>query len=101
MSQILGHGIKSDRSKTSQAKKCWLTAEELGEQIHRNSDNVRSMLYEIGLGCKEAKKPKEEAVRKNMVRIYQHHGKEIYKWNAKVIIPLLREHMKNQQASKG
>lgn len=93
MNRIVGNRAeRASRSKTTQIKHDWLTAEQIGEHFSRNGDTVRQILCDMKLGCSESKKPTEESFRTNLARKYRSNGKTLYKWNRSVI-PLIKEHL--------
>lgn len=69
-----------------------MTVEELGKCLGNKTGNaVREALTDMGYGCRIAKKPKPEAIKKGMVREYHHNGKTFYKWKRKEVLPLLQD----------
>lgn len=80
------------RGHTKQREAPWVTVEDLGKSLgNRTGNAIREALTEMGYGCRIAKKPKPEAVKKGLVREYHKNGKKFYKWKRKEILPLLKE----------
>lgn len=94
---IGGRAGRAERSHTSQSEADWLTAEELGKHLNLSANAVKDTLVEMGHKCKEAKKPKEEALRTGLAREFRHHGRKIFKWNRKIVLPELRNYIKEQK----
>lgn len=96
MKRVIGNRAeRANRSKTSQAKHEWLTAEQLGEHFQRSGDTIRQILCEMKLGCMESKKPTTESFKTNLARKYKSNGKTLYKWNRSVLL-LIKEHLERK-----
>lgn len=74
-----------------QAKHEWLTAEDLAKVFHTSSERVKEALYHLGYACRDSKKPTETAFRIKMARKFHAHGRDLYKWNRKMVLPELKE----------
>lgn len=95
MQRIIGNRAeRAERTKTKQAAADWMTAEEIGKHFHMTGDAVRIMLSELGYGCKESLKPTKEALHTGMARRFRHHGRTIFKWNRKEVMPIVVDAMK-------
>lgn len=92
MSHIVdGRSSRAERNHTSQAEADWLTAEELGKHLNLSGTAVRELLVKLGHGSLEAKKPTEKAFSTGLARRFTSHGKHIFKWNRKAILPELKD----------
>lgn len=90
---IDGRAGRSDRGHTAHNAHEWLTAEEIGKQLNLSTNAVKDILVKAGHKCKEAKKPKEEALRIGLAREFRHHGRKIFKWNRKAVIPEIKTYL--------
>lgn len=89
---IGGRSATADRSHAKHSEADWLTVEDIGKQLSLSARAVNISLIEMGYRCKEAKKPKDVAIKKGIVRQFRHHGRSICKWNRKIILEEIREH---------
>lgn len=76
---------------TAQAKQTWLTAEEIAKAFHSTAEKVNESLYHLGYACRDSKKPTDESFRIKMARKFRAHGRDLYKWNRKLVLPELKE----------
>jgi hypothetical protein len=90
---IDGRAGRAERSHSSQGGHEWLTAEELGKHLNMSANAVKDILVEAGHKCREAKKPKEEALRIGLAREFRHHGRKIFKWNKRAVIPEIQDYL--------
>jgi hypothetical protein len=88
---IGGRASKADRTHTKHHEAEWLTVQEIGKHLNLSVNTVKEMLIKAGYGCKESKKPNSEALRTGYARQFRHHGRKIFKWNRKMVIPEIRE----------
>lgn len=86
---ISNRASRSSRVKGQKSTHEWLTAEEMGRSLNLSGDAVREMLYSLGHGCKESKKPTTVSFDRGLARMYRHGGKRYYKWNRRAILPQL------------
>lgn len=97
MNRIVGNRAeRASRSKTSQAKHDWLTAEQIGEHFGRSGDTIRGILCDMKLGCAESKKPTEESFKTHLARKYRSNGKTLYKWHRSIIL-LVKEYLNDSK----
>lgn len=94
---IDGRPGRADRNHTKHSETEWLTAEEIGKHINLSANAVKEILVTLGYGCKEAKKPNETALKIGMARQFRHHGRKIFKWNRKDVIPEIKDYLKNSE----
>lgn len=91
---IDGRSGRADRNHTRQVETEWLTAEELGRHLNLSANAIREILARMGHKCQEAKKPTKTAFKTGLARQFHHHGKKIFKWNRKEILPEIKEYLK-------
>lgn len=89
MRVIGNHPAKAERSKTSQAQADWLSADDLARHFHTSIENVKEALYDLGHACRDSKKPTQESLRIGVARLFKAHGKDLYKWDRKTVVPEL------------
>lgn len=90
---IGGRAGRAERSHSGQHGHDWMTIEEIGKQLNLSANAVKDILVNAGHKCREAKKPKEEALRIGLAREFRHHGRRIFKWNRKIVIPEIQDYL--------
>lgn len=89
---IGGRPAAADRSHVKRHEADWLTAEEIGKHLNLSTRVINESLIELGYRCKEAKKPKEVAIKNGIARQFKHHGRNTCKWNRKIILQEIKDY---------
>jgi len=97
---IGGRASKADRNHTKHHEAEWLTVHELGKHLNLSVNAVKEVLIKSGHGCKESKKPTSEALHTGYARQFRHHGRKIFKWNRKMVIPEIKDYLKSLNKQK-
>lgn len=95
---IGGRAGRAERNHTRHHEAEWLTVHEMSKQLHLSVNAIKEILIKAGHGCKESKKPTSEALKTGYARQFRHHGRKIFKWNRKMVIPEIKEYISSQNA---
>lgn len=96
---ISGRASRAERSHAKHHEAEWLTVQEIGKHLNLSVNAIKEILINSGHGCKESKKPNSEALRTGYARQFRHHGRKIFKWNRKMVIPEIKDYLKSMESN--